>query len=176
MTFVSLYRRLLGPDFDRLPLVLRTFHDSAGGGLGAGVFRVQRSTRRVARAAARALRLPPEGDQVLLTLRVTVDDGRELWERTFGTHQLRTMQWLEGGRLLERIGAATLAFDVTGDECGMRFRSVDFRCLGVAVPRGLAITVEADVRGFEAHWEVAVVVRAPRVGVITSYEGRITPA
>jgi hypothetical protein len=176
VTSVSLYRRLLGPDFDRLPLALRTFHDSAGGGSGAGVFRVQRSTRPVARAAARALRLPPEGDRVLVTLRVTVDDGRELWERTFATHRLRTRQWLEGGRLLERVGAATLAFDVTADEHGMRFRSVDFRWLGVPVPRGLAITIDADVRGFEAHWEVAVVVRAPRVGIITSYEGRITPA
>jgi hypothetical protein len=176
VTAASLYRRLLGPDFERLPPALRAFHDSAGGGSGAGVFRVRRSTRPVARVAARALRLPPEGDHVLVTLRVAVENGRELWERTFTTHRLRTRQWLEGGRLLERVGAATLAFDVTADERGMQFRSVDFRWLGVPVPRGLAITVDADVRGFEAHWEVTVVVRAPRVGIITSYEGRITPA
>jgi Domain of unknown function (DUF4166) len=114
-----------------------------------------------------------------VTLRVVVKDGRELWERTFATHRLHTLhtrQWLEGGRLLERVGAATLAFDVTADECGMRFRSVGFRWLGLPAPRGLAVTIDADVRGFEAHWDVAVVVRAPRVGVITSYEGRITPA
>jgi uncharacterized protein DUF4166 len=176
VTSLSLYRRLLGPDFDRLPLALRAFHDAAGGGSGAGVFRVRRSTRPVARAAARVLRLPPEGDHVLVTLRVTVADDRELWERTFATHRLHTRQWLEGGRLIERLGAATLAFDVTADERGMRFRSVDFRWLGIPVPRGLAITIDADVRGFEAHWEVAVVVRAPRVGIITSYEGRVTPA
>jgi hypothetical protein len=179
VTAVSLYRRLLGPDFDRLPPALRAFHDSAAGGSGAGVFRVRRGTRSVARVAARGLRLPPEGDHVPVTLRVAAKDGRELWERTFATrrlHTLRTRQWLEGGRLLERVGAATLAFDVTADEGGMRLRSVDFRWLGAPVPRGLAITVDADVRGFEAHWEVAVVVRAPRMGIITSYEGRITPA
>jgi hypothetical protein len=179
VTAVSLYRRLLGPDFDRLPPALRAFHDSAGGGSGAGVFRVRRGTRPVARAAARALRLPPEGDHVRVTLRVVVKDGRELWERTFATHRLHTLhtrQWLEGGRLLERVGTATLAFDVTADERGMRFRSVGFRWLGLPAPRGLAVTIDADVRGFEAHWDVAVVVRAPRVGVITSYEGRITPA
>jgi hypothetical protein len=82
---------------------------------------------------------------------------------------------LEGGRLIERIGAAKLAFDVTADERGMRFRSVGFAWLGVPVPRGLAVEVTADVRGFEAHWEAIVVVRVPRVGIITSYEGRITP-
>jgi hypothetical protein len=175
VTSPSLYRRLLGPDFDRLPLALRVFHDAAGGGSGAGAFRVQRATRLVGRIAARALRLPPERDQVLVALRVTVDGGGELWERTFGTHQLRTRQWLEDGRLFERLGAATLAFDVTADERGMRFRSVAFRWLGIPVPPGLAIRIDAEVRGFEAHWDVAVVVRAPRVGIITSYEGRFTP-
>jgi hypothetical protein len=171
----SLYRRLLGRDFDRLPLALRAFHDAAGGGSGAGVFRVRRASNPVARSVARILGLPPEGDDVPVTLRVTVENGGELWERTFSAHRLRTRQWLEGGRLIERLGAVTLAFDLTADERGMRFRSVRFRWLGVPVPRRVAIEVAADVRGFEGYWEVAVVVRAPRVGVITSYEGRITP-
>jgi hypothetical protein len=175
VTSVSLYRRLLGADFDRLPLALRAFHDSVSGGSGAGIFRVRRKSGAVARAVARALQLPPEGDHVVVTLRVTVENGRELWERTFGTWPLRTLQRLENGLLIERVGAATVAFDVAADERGMRFRSVDFRWLGVPVPRGLAIEVDADVRGFETHWEAMVLVRAPYVGVITSYEGRFTP-
>lgn len=175
MSTPSLYRRLLGRDFDRLPAALRRFHDAAGGGSGAGVFRVQGSARATARAVARALRLPPEGDHVAVALRVTAKHERELWERTFGTRQLCTTQWLEGGRLVEGSGAAKLAFDVAADERGMRFRSVGFAWLGVPVPRRFAVDVEADVRGFDTHWEVAVVVRAPRLGVITSYQGRITP-
>jgi hypothetical protein len=171
----SLYRRLLGRDFDRLPAALRGFHDSAGGGSGAGVFRVWRSAGASARAVARALRLPPEGDGVAVTLQVAVRHEREVWERTFGAHRVRTKQWLEDGRLIERAGGARLVFDVAADERGMRFRSVGFAWLGAPLPRGLAPEVEADVEGFDAHWEVAVVVRAPRLGVITSYEGRITP-
>jgi hypothetical protein len=171
-----LYRRLLGRDFDRLPEALRRFHESAvGGGAGTGVFCVQRSTHASGRAVARALRLPPEGDRVAVALRVTVERERELWERTFGACRLQTRQWLEGGRLIERTGAAKLAFDVVADERGMRFRSAGFSWLGVRVPRAIAIEVEADVKGFDAYWEVAVVVRAPRLGIVTSYGGRITP-
>lgn len=88
---------------------------------------------------------------------------------------MQTTQWLERGHLLERFGAATLAFDVTADERGMRFRSVGLTWLGIPIPRQIAIEVDADVRGFEMHWELTVVVRAPGVGVVASYEGRITP-
>lgn len=172
---VSLYRQLLGTDFDRLPLALRAFHNSAGGGSGVGVFRVQRSTHPAARAAAWLLQLPPRGDHVPVTLQVRVKGRAELWERTFATYRLRTRQWLDAGRLIERVGIATFAFDVTADDRGMQFRSVDFTWLGVRVPRGVAMTVDADVRGFETYWEVVVIVRVPRLGVIASYDGRITP-
>ncbi|HVE77318.1 MAG TPA: DUF4166 domain-containing protein [Gemmatimonadaceae bacterium] len=175
MSGPSLYRRLLGRDFERLPEALRRFHDSVGGGSGAGVFRVQRGTRAPARAVARALGLPPEGDRVAVTLRVTAENDHEVWTRAFGAQRLRTRQWLEGGRLIERTGAAKLVFDVAADERGMRFRSVGFAWLGAPLPASLAPEVEADVRGFAAHWEVTVLVRAPRLGVITSYQGRITP-
>lgn len=171
----TLYQRLLGPEFDRLPLALRSFHGSAEGGSGAGVLRVRCGTRPTARAVARALRLPPEGDRVPVTLRVRAENGRERWERTFPTSRLCSSQWLEAGRLVERIGAATFAFDVTSDERGMRFRSARFTWLAIPVPRPLAIEVDAEVRGFDAYWDVSVVVRAPRVGVVTSYEGRIMP-
>jgi hypothetical protein len=176
VTSASLYRRLLGPDFDRLPPALRRFHDASGGGSAAGVVRIQRGGRLATRAVARMLRLPAEGDRVDVTLRVTVQkDGRERWERAFGAHRLRTTQWLERGRLIERVGAAAFAFEVAADERGMRFRSVGCRWLGVALPPRLAVGVDADVWGFDEHWDVKVVVRAPRTGVISSYEGRITP-
>jgi hypothetical protein len=175
VTHASLYRRLLGPDFDRLPPVLRAFHDAAGGGSGAGVFRVQRGGGAAARTLARALRLPPGGEHVPVALRVTAENECELWERTFGTRRLCTRQRVDAGRLIERFGAATFAFDVTADERGMHLRSARFAWLRIPLPPRLALEVDADVRGFDAYWEVSVVVRAPRVGVITSYEGRITP-
>ena len=176
MTAASLYRRLLGPDFDRLPSALRRFHDAPDGGSAVGVVRVQRSAQRVARAVAGALRLPPEGNHVNVTLRVTVtEDGRECWERSFAAVSLRTTQRVDRGRLVERAGAATFAFDVSADERGMRFRTARFSWLGIPIPRRLAIQVDADVLGFEAYWDVRVVVRAARTGVIASYEGRITP-
>jgi hypothetical protein len=176
VTSASLYRRLLGPDFDRLPPALRRFHDASGGASAAGVVCVRRGGPPVARAVARILRLPPEGDRVDVRLRVTAEnDGRECWERMFAAHRLRTTQWLERGRLVERVGAAAFTFDVAADERGMRFRSVGFRWLGVPVPPRLAIGIDADVRGFDEHWNVKVIVRAARAGVISSYEGRITP-
>jgi hypothetical protein len=170
-----LYRRLLGPDFDRLPRGLRAFHDSAAGEVGAGLVRVRGGAGLAARCLARALGLPRAGEHVEVTLRVRVVGEREIWERVFDGRRLRTTQWVEGGRLVERVRGATFVFDVDASEDGMRFRSSAFRWLGVPLPPALALRVDADVVGLDGGWTVAVAVRAPRLGVITSYAGRITP-
>jgi hypothetical protein len=172
----SLYQRLLGPDFDLLPNALRHFHGTTGGTVARGRLRVQAGAWPGARLLSRALGLPAEGEGVPTTLRVRSVGDREIWEREFGARGVRTTQWLERGRLVERVGRLTFTFDVSASERGLRFRSVAVSALGMPVPRGLALRVDADVLGFDDHWEVAVAIRAPGVGLLTRYEGRIAPA
>lgn len=175
MNATSLYRRILGSDFADLPPVLRAFHEAPRGATATGVLRVRRGSNRLAGTVARALRLPPEGDDVPVLLRVIPRDDHEVWERTFSTWRLRTRQSLRDGRLREDYGVTALTFDVTADHGGMHFRSTDITWLGVRPPRALAVKVEAHVRGFESHWELAVLVHMPLLGLITSYEGRLVP-
>ena len=175
MSAGSLYRRLLGPDFDRLPPVLRHFHDTADEARGEGVVDVRVAPRPWGRALARALGLPRPGDNVPVTVRVRAIEDREIWDRTFGRDRLRSVQWTQGGRLLERVGALTFGFDVSADETGMRFRFASLAAFGIRVPHRLSIQVDADVAGFATGWHVHVVIRAPGSQVVTSYEGRIEP-
>jgi len=173
----SLYRRLLGRDFDRLPEALRRFHGSAVGGVAAGLVDVHAGAGSWTRALARAMGLPAKGDRVPVTVRVRRVDDREIWERTFGTdHRVHSVQWLDRGRLVERVGTMTFTFDVGADESGMRFRLVHLAALGMRVPRRLVLRVDADVRGSDTDWHVAVVVRTPSARLLTSYQGRVAPS
>ena len=165
MTGPSLYRRLLGADFDRLPEVLQRFHGAADSAVGAGSVDVRVGQHLRARLLARVLRLPSEGDTVPVTVTV----------QAFGERRLRTVQWTERGRLLERVGALTFAFDVSADERGLRFRFAGLAAFGVRVPRRFALRVDADVTGFIADWHVNVTIRTPGSRLITSYGGRIAP-
>lgn len=166
---------MLGSDFERLPPVLRAFHGATGGATARGVLRVRHGPSRLARVLARALRVPPEGDEIPVTLLTVPRGDGEIWDRTFRTSRLRTTQSLSEGKLVEYYGASALTFHVTADDHGMRFRSADFTWLGIRPPGLLRVQVDADVQGFESYWELAVVVRMPRLGVITSYEGRLAP-
>ena len=125
---------------------------------------------------ARALRLPPPGRNVPVTVRVRPIDDREVWERAFGTTRLRTVQWIEHGRLAERVGAFTFTFDVSADETGMRFRFADLAAFGISVPRRLALQVDADVAGTDVDWQVTVFIRTSGLHLLTSYSGRIAPS
>lgn len=171
----SLYRRLLGPDFDRLPPVLRRFHDSGKEAVGSGSVDIQVGQRPWTRLLARALRLPAAGRGVPVTVRVYPDGERERWSRTFGATGLQTVQWVEQGRLRERVGALTFSFDVSADETGMRFRFAGMAAFGMKLPRRFAVHVDADVTGFHADWHVNVTIRTPGSRLVMSYDGRIAP-
>jgi hypothetical protein len=171
----GLYQRLLAQDFDRLPASLRRFHRTSAGAAATGELHVTRAAGPAARALALIFRLPPAGECVPVLLRVSIDGETELWERVIGTRLLRSRQWIEGRRLVERVGVLTFAFDVAADERGMRLRSVGCRLLGMPLPSRVAPCVDADVAGGDAHWDLTVVVRAPIVGLVTSYYGRVEP-
>ena len=175
MSGSSLYQRLLGPDFHRLPTALRRFHGSANGGVGAGLVDVQAGPKLWTRVLARALRLPPQGHRVPVTVCVRPVGDREVWDRTFGTNRLRSIQWVEHGRLLERVGALTFTFDVRATEAGMQFRFASLAAFGVPLPERFALRVDADVAGFDRDWHVTVVIRASGSQLLTSYAGRIAP-
>ncbi len=77
MPTVSLYRKILGDQFDKLPEALRGFHDLPEGGRGTGRFQIDRGAGPIARILGLLLRFPAAGTNVLLTLDVSVDGDRE---------------------------------------------------------------------------------------------------
>jgi hypothetical protein len=64
MGYKTLYQRLLGDDFDKLPAVLRSFHSLPHGGRALGTVTVRREAGFIRHQAARALRLPPVGEDI----------------------------------------------------------------------------------------------------------------
>ncbi|HUG89850.1 MAG TPA: DUF4166 domain-containing protein [Planctomycetaceae bacterium] len=175
MSSGSLYRRLLGSDFERLPGGLRRFHDCPDGGRGAGRFDVQRGPGLVARWLGWLLRLPRTGTGVPMTLQVSVEGGRERWLRDFDGRCLESIQWHERGALVERAGLLRLAFRVSADEAGMDFvsRRAWFTC--VPLPGFLRPRVEASALAEGHGWRVRVRVWLPWGGLLVGYDGTVVP-
>jgi hypothetical protein len=175
MAAPSLYRRILGPEFDALPAVLRRFHDVLGGGRARGNFRVERADGRLRNRLAALLDLPRSGTDVQVRLQVVVEGDRERWIRDFDGHRVVTVQWARGDLLMESTGwnsfSATLVID------GPRLRYVFRRAwfAGIPLPPWLSPSVESHVDAGETGWRVVVQIFAPLLGELVRYEGWIEP-
>ena len=171
---MSLYQRLLGADYDRLPPVLRAFH--AGPGIVRGRVRITRGAGGPLRHLAAALaRLPPPAEDADVTLTVTPEGSGERWERRFGGARLDTRQWEKGGRLWERLGPLTLVLSVVADERGLTFGFDHVRVLGARLPKALSPWTDGWAYSEGDGWRVRTEIGAPLLGIVTTYEGFVRP-
>jgi Domain of unknown function (DUF4166) len=175
MAALSLYRRVLGADFDKLPEVLKRFHGGARGGSARGTFRVGRADGIIRNSVAELLRMPRAGEHVPIHLEVVVKGDREHWLRHFPGRCTTTVQWADGNLLMERFGLTSFSsvLVVQGSRVQYEFRRAWFA--GIPLPVWLSPYVDGYVDAGETGWRVAVHIFAPFLGEIVQYEGWIEP-
>ena len=175
MAVRSLYRRILGDQFEVLPQVLRQFHDAAEGGRASGTFQVERGDGLIRNTIASLLGLPKAGRDVPVRLEVKVDGDRERWIRHFPGLTLASTQWAEGSMLMESFGLSSFASAIVVDRASLRYEFRRAWFAGFALPAWLSPYVDGRVRADDTGWEVTVHVFAPFLGEILHYEGRVSP-
>jgi hypothetical protein len=157
-----LYPQLLARDFEKLPRALRLFHSAPGGGIATGTATVRRTSGWL----AGLIGFPPSGDSIPLRLQVIASEGQEIWIRSFGGVELRTVQRQEGDLLLEAAGPVRITFRVFADGKGMRFRLQRARFWIFPLP----LRIEAHEWGSDSSWEFQVTVAG-----VGSYCGTMVP-
>ena len=175
MPAVSLYRRILGDQFDKLPEALRGFHDLPKGGRGTGRFQIERGAGLIARILGLLLRFPAAGANVLLTLDVSVEGDRERWIRDFGGRCLKSIQWVQDGLLIEKAGLIRFAFRLSADETGMSFALQRAWFLSVPLPRFLSPQIKASAFAENRGWRVDVQLSLPWGAPVLRYDGMLIP-
>jgi hypothetical protein len=170
---MTLYQRLLGPDFHHLPRVLQNFHGAEVGGRAQGRVTVRSGNGFLRQQVARALGLPPPAVDIPLQLEVVPEGEGERWIRYFGGHCIESVQWQEGEYLLERSGPIVFVFRVRATEMGLRFVSEQNRVRGLHLPGLLGVT--ATVVAEADDWNVEVQFLVPLLGAVTTYSGEVQP-
>lgn len=175
----SLYRRVMGRRFDRLPPAVRALHDFAASDRAGGRGSVTRGDNPLARLAARLGRFPPAARDVPVTVTFDIDAEGETWTRTFGGRRfwsrLSARRQGSGEILVERFGPFTFDFELSGDETGLEMHLAGWRGCGIPLPRGLAPRISARETVEKGHFTFDVRIALPWGPLMVHYQGWLAP-
>jgi hypothetical protein len=176
-TSVGLYAQVLGSRWQELAEMVRRLHTPGAVVTAVGVFQVRRGNW-LTRCLAWLAGLPREADAVPVHLTVTPTGTTEEWRRLFDGTPFVSWQWLEGDRLIERIGVSEsqIEFDVAQGE--LHYRTKRFRLslgfLRLPLPAWLGPSVTAWEKADGDRLHIHVEVRLPLLGRLICYEGTLT--
>jgi hypothetical protein len=170
---LPLYQRIFGRAFAQLAPPLQRFHSQRSGGRAAGVLRITRGSNCCSTRLADWLGLPPAGDAVPTRLEVHVEGERERWTRHFGNLRLESMQWEQGGQLLEGFGRICFGFQPVVAKGVLGFELAGVWLGRLRVPRPFHPSLRAEVTGRSQGWHLRVCVTAPLLGLLVQYEGEL---
>ncbi|HUD40958.1 MAG TPA: DUF4166 domain-containing protein [Dokdonella sp.] len=167
-----LWPQLLGAAaLSALPTHVRRLHQDARPCRYAGSVVVERGCGRAARLAAAVLRLPPAGAHAL-QVEIAADARGERWSRRFGAVPVSSRLAVRDGRLIERIGLATLGFRIAATPDGLHWRAESLSIAGIALPRRrFDVAAREYERDDRYHFEVAV--RLAPFGLLIAYAGSL---
>lgn len=176
----TLYRRLLGDAWQRLPEPIRVLHDVDKRKRVAGVAQIERGKGLLARLVATVFRFPPAGDDVAVIVEFDESQGRQIWTRRFGTHVFASRQEAGRGRfdrlLCERFGLFAFGLAVVSDDRGLELRVRGWNCMGVNLPGCLAPRIDARESVADGRFHFHVDIALPAIGPLVRYRGWLVPA
>lgn len=171
----SLYARVMGPAFDRLPPAVRAMHEVLRDGGASGAATVTRGRGTVATAVAALFGFPAEGEHPL-HLSFRERDGRERWTRDFSGRCFSSQLSKHGGLLVERFGPLSFGFDLPADPAGLEM--ILRRWWLGPMPLPLLLAPRARAREWEEdgrfHFDVRI--SLPLFGPLVRYRGWLEPA
>lgn len=166
----TLYQRILGADFERLPASLRELHARGGVRRYAGEAEASRGAGWLSRLCGWIAGLPP-AHAGAIEVDIDADRDGETWIRRFGRGAMRSRLRERDGLIHERLGPMAFAFALERVDDGLIWRLRSVRALGVALPLSWFDGMHA--REFEQDGRYRFDVRAalPGIGLLVHYRG-----
>lgn len=170
----SLYERVMGDRFARLPPEVRAIHDVFRDGGATGEAQVTGASNPVAALVARAVGFPQPGHH-RLHVHFRETDGHENWTRDFGgrcfqSHLSQRDRWL-----VERFGPFRFAFDLPSDARGLSMVMRRWWFGPLPLPKWLAPRSTAREWSENRQFHFDVPIALPLIGRLVHYRGWLEP-
>lgn len=175
----SIFERLLGDLWPRLPKPLRAMHRLGAQPAATGVATVERGRHVLAKLLAAVIGLPRAGADIALNVRFARTLTHERWTRKFGDQEFHSDmsegQGREAGLLIERFGPFSLAMALVWEDERLKFVIRRWRLGPLALPLWLApiSTTHETVANDRFNFDVGI--SLPLIGLVVRYRGWLKP-
>lgn len=176
MSGLSLYERVLGADYDRLPAAVQRFHRLSGHTVHHGWVETRAPESMAAKCLAICLGAPRTASSGPLRFELDAGPETETWTRYFPTRTMTSRMRLVGGQVEERLGAAAVTFSLEAAEGKLSMTLARMRFFGVPCPRWLLPKVIAEESGTGEQLHFHVTAALPVVGSVADYRGHLAVA
>ncbi len=166
----SLYARVMGGRFDRLPAAVRRIHVVLRDDGATGEAEVTGAANALGALIARIMRFPAAGRHPL-HVAFRECDGTERWFRSFGGSTFVSSLSAEDGDLVERFGPLRFRFDLPSDHLGLAMRIKGWSIFRVPLPLALAPRSHAREWEEDGRFYFDVPIALPLIGRIVHYRG-----
>lgn len=175
----TVFQKALGPDFRRLPAVVRELHTVFDLRRWSGTAKVTRGNSRIGNLLCKLIGFPPDTPKTPVTVSIENRGETEIWQRDFGGRTFRSILSPGGpsgsGRIHERFGAMSFAIDLRLDNGSLHFPVSNGAIFGIPLPRFLLPVSEATEAEQDGTFRFDVKVSLPGIGMLVRYQGRLHP-
>lgn len=171
----SLYQKVMGPEFDKLPASLQKLHSVVRDAGFHGEAQVTNGTNPFAKLAAKIFGFPSAG-QHDLHVHIKADKKGETWTRSFSGKRFSSRLEQSGRHLAERFGPFQFRFDLPVTDSGLRMEMAGWKFWFVPLPLFLAPKSRASEWDEDGRFHFDVPIALPIVGLMVHYRGWLEPS
>ena len=168
---VSLYRQVMGSDFELLAPELQAFHSMNGTVRMLGRCSVQGPHTSLGKLLGVIFALPRTTVETSLAFDLSADARQEIWKRHFPNRLMTSRMRVRNGVLVERLGPANLHFELKVDDCKLVMQLKGISFAGIRCPQFLVPSVVAEETASPGKLHFNVAARLPVIGLLVAYKG-----
>jgi len=171
-----LWRRILGEDFDQLPVAIRQMFDQSGHRYARGFSDVECGSHPLARLCILLSGFPKPGRDIPTSILFEAQGDTDMWHRSFGRRRFASAHRGKDGTLYECFGALTFVFRLSADAAGVTFKIVETRLFGIPLPRFISPEIAATQRQSQGRFRFEITVDLPYIGHMVKMVGQLGSA
>jgi hypothetical protein len=167
----SVYRQVLGADFNLLATELQRFHSMAGRVELTGRFSVKGPHSAAGRLVSALFALPRTAAETSFKFELDANARQETWRRHFPGRSMVSRMRAGPGMLVERFGPIHFYFRLKADDGQLNMLLQSVTIFGIRSPKFLMPKVMAHEAGADGKLHFSVSAHLPVVGLLAEYRG-----